>query len=120
MKRAEFLKVLGAGTLTAIAGSLLSACKSSTTPTPSTSDSKDFVSSSVEGHSHTITLKKTELQSPPAGGISRETTTTNGHTHTFTMSAAQLSQVNNGSVVEVDTAETSSHHHRFTIQSWYW
>jgi hypothetical protein len=120
MKRAEFLKVLGAGTLTAIAGSLMSACKSATPTTPETPDTHVFTSSSVNDHTHTITLNKTELQSPPSGGISRETSSTNGHTHTFTMSASELSQAHNGSAMTIATAETNSHHHSFTIQSWYW
>lgn len=120
MKRTDFLKILGAGTMTAIAGSLLSSCKSSTTPTPPTPDSKDFISTSVDNHSHTITLKKTDLQSPPSGGISRETSTVNEHHHTFTMTQAELSQVNNGTVVEIDTADTNAHHHRFHLQSWFW
>jgi hypothetical protein len=122
MKRAEFLKVMGGGTLVAVAGSLATACKSSTTPTPGTSDTKDFISTTVDGHSHTVTLKKTEVQTPPAGGISRSTATTNNHYHSFTMSATELTQVNNGTPVEVTTgnADTDLHHHVFHITSWFW
>jgi hypothetical protein len=126
MKRNEFLKVLGAGVLIVAVGILWSGCKSSTTPTPSTSDTKDFISTSVadstgSNHNHTVTVKKSECQTPPAAGISRETTSANGHTHAFTMTSAQLTQVNNGTPVEVTTTGgPDTHQHVFHVLAWYW
>jgi hypothetical protein len=117
MRRAEFLKVLGAGTLAALAGSALSACKNSTTPSDPTA-SKVFTSQATQGHNHTITIAKTEVESPPTGGISRETSA-NGHTHTFTMTAAELATVRGRTPVDVVTGNTSGHNHIFTISRWY-
>jgi hypothetical protein len=120
MKRTEFLKIAGVGALTALAGSVLTACKSSST-TPSDPNSKTFTSSAPSngaGHTHTITIQKTEIDTPPSDGISRETSA-NGHTHTFTMSAAELTTVKGGAPVTVTTAETNGHHHDFTISKWY-
>jgi hypothetical protein len=122
MKRTEFLKILGAGTLTALAGSLMPSCKSSTTtPEPVTPESKTFDTRPADdGHFHTVTLTKTEIKTPPTGGISRETSSTNGHTHTFTMTSAQLTQVNSGNTVDVQTADTLAHHHTFAVTMWWW
>lgn len=121
MKRAEFLKVMGAGTLVALAGSAVTACKSSST-TPSNPDSHTFTSTgpsdSSNGHTHTITIQKTEVETPPASGISRETSA-NGHTHTFTMSAAQLATVKGGTGVTVTTSIFAGHTHDFVISKWY-
>jgi hypothetical protein len=116
MRREQFLKVLGMGSLAAIAGSLASACKS--TPTTPSDSEKIFTSNLVGGHNHTITIKKTEVESPPSGGISRDTTL-NGHLHTFAMSAADLTNVRGGASVNIDTSETNGHIHTFSIQKWY-
>jgi hypothetical protein len=77
-----------------------------------------FTSSSDQGHNHTITIQKTEIQAPPAGGISRQTSA-NGHTHTFTMTEAELTNVKNGTPVVVTTSDSGGHSHNFTIQKWY-
>jgi len=117
MQRKQFLKLLGMGSMAAIAGSLISACKSSST-TPSDSGSKTFTSNLVGGHNHTITIKKTEVETPPSGGISQDTSL-NGHSHTFAMTAADLTSVKGGASVAIDTGETNGHFHTFTIQKWY-
>ena len=119
MKRAEFLKVMGAGTLVALAGSAVTACKSSSTTPSNPTDSRMFTSSTIQNHTHTITIQKTEVETPPAGGISRETSSASGHTHTFTMTADDLANVKSGTAVNIDTAVTSAHLHTFTIQKWY-
>ncbi|MHB8055753.1 MAG: hypothetical protein ACYDH3_10960 [Candidatus Aminicenantales bacterium] len=102
--------------LTILVGGTQVGCKSPSNPT--NPDSKVFTSASTQGHTHTITIQKSEIDNPPAGGISRETSA-NGHTHTFTMSQAELTDVKNGTAVTVTTADTNGHHHEFTIQKWY-
>ena len=119
MKRAEFLKVMGAGTLVALAGSAVTACKSSSTTPSNPTTSNTFTSSNVQNHTHTITIQKTEVETPPAGGISRETSSASGHTHTFTMTADDLTNVKAGTVVTVTTADTGGHTHDFVISKWY-
>jgi hypothetical protein len=94
-----------------------SSSKSSTYPPPMT-DSKVFTSTVVSGHSHTITIQKSEIETPPTGGISRETSSFYGHTHTFTMTETQLTDAKTGPVV-ITTSVASGHSHDFTIQKWY-
>jgi hypothetical protein len=116
MTRKEFLKK-GAMGLVLIPGvALLSRCKSPSSPTPTT-DSHVFTSDASPGHSHTITIQKTEVETP--SGISRETAASSGHTHTFTVTADQLNTVKGGTAVSVNTAVTGTHFHTFVIQKWY-
>jgi len=113
MQRREFLHFAAGATV--LLGVVHAACKNSPTiPT----NAKMFTSSSEQGHAHTITIEKTEIESPPAGGISRQTSA-NGHTHTFTMTAVELTDVKNGTAVGVTTADSNGHSHNFTIQKWY-
>jgi len=116
MTRKEFLKK-GAMGLALIPGvALLSRCKSPASPTPTT-DSHVFTSNSSSGHSHSITIQKSEVETP--AGISRETSASSGHTHTLTMTADQLNTVKGGTAVSVDTAVSGTHFHTFVVQKWY-
>lgn len=113
MTRRDFLHFAAGATV--LLGVVQAACKNSpTTPT----NAKEFTSSNEQGHTHTITIEKTEIEAPPAAGISRQTSA-NGHTHTFTMTAAELTNVNNGTSVGVRTADSNGHNHNFTIQKWF-
>jgi hypothetical protein len=118
MKKAELLKILGAGMLIAAAAILWPACKSSST-TPTTTDSKEFFSTTIESHFHNLTVYKSDVTNPPAAGVTRETTSVNGHTHTFTMTHDELAMLNNGQVINHTTSDTNSHHHLFTISKWF-
>lgn len=93
--------------------------KSPTGPSTPDTTSHVFTSSLVASHMHTITLAKTEVETPPAAGISRETSSTGGHTRTFTMSAAQLTSVKGGGTETITTSVVNSHSHTFTITKWY-
>jgi hypothetical protein len=118
MKRKDFwaIGVLGLlGLFLTLGGA---ACSSSTTPS-NTTTSQTFTSTSVQSHTHTVTIQKTEVDSPPSGGISRQTSTSGGHSHTFTMTQDQLNSVKNGASVQIETSVDSSHSHSFTIAKWY-
>ncbi len=115
MKRREFLHFAAGATV--LLGVVQSACKNSPT-TPIDPNSRTFTSSSNQGHTHNITIQKTEIETPPAGGLSRQTSA-NGHTHTFTMNDAELTSVKNGTTVVVTTSDSNGHSHNFTIQKWY-
>jgi len=97
----------------------ISCSKSSSTAPPSNTDSKVFTSTVVSSHSHTITIQKSEIETPPTGGISRQTSSSSGHTHTFTMTEAELTNVKAGTAVVITTGVASGHQHDFTIQKWY-
>jgi len=118
MTRKEFLKTGFLGLSVGLGALVAARCKSSTSPEP-TGDTKTFTSSNDSGHTHSITINKSEVQTPPASGISRETSTNSGHSHTFTMTQAQLTNVNNGGTEMCQTAMASSHMHTFSIAKWF-
>ncbi len=100
-------------------GVLLASCGSSHPTKPkSTADSFVFTSSVTAGHTHTVTIQKSDIETPPAAGISTVTSTVLGHNHTFNMSQSDLMSVQTGPVV-VTTGDTGGHTHDFTIQKWY-
>jgi hypothetical protein len=115
MKRREFLHFAAGATV--LLGVVQSACKNSPT-TPIDPNSRTFTSSNDQGHTHNITIQKTEIEAPPASGISRQTSAS-GHTHTFTMNQVELTTVKNGTAVVVTTSDSNGHTHNFTIQKWY-
>jgi hypothetical protein len=86
---------------------------------PSDNTSRTFVSSSDDGHTHSVTVNRSEVDSPPSGGISRQTTSNSGHTHTFTMTQAQLMSVQGGGTVTTTTTSDAGHTHTVTVSKWY-
>ena len=123
MNRRDFLKSSAlAGGSFGLALLLQSGCSSSDNGSPSgpsDNTSRTFASSTDAGHSHSVTIARTEVDSPPSGGISRQTTSNSGHTHTFTMTQAQLTSVQGGGTVSTITSSDAGHSHTFSINKWY-
>jgi hypothetical protein len=95
-------------------------CSSSTTPPSDTS--KMFTSTVSNAHTHTVTIEKTSVQTPPAGGISETTSSTSGHTHSFDLTQAQLTTINGGTPVTQTSGSSAVggvHTHDFTISKWF-
>jgi hypothetical protein len=111
MNRREFLVRSGAVMLILPAGWAVSGC----------GDDDDegvdlrFTSSTVDGHSHQITLTMTELQSPPSSGLSRDTSSSDGHTHRVELSADDLGRINLRQTVSKETSLANGHTHTFTF-----
>jgi hypothetical protein len=122
MTRKFEVRIAALVVLVTLLGVLMLSCgddkKSNYPTTPPTTDSKEFASTVVLGHSHRITIQKSEMETPPTGGISRQTTSDNAHTHSFAMSETQLTDAKTGPVAITTGAETG-HTHEFTIQKWY-
>jgi len=94
-------------------------CDSSTTPS---GDSHVFTSTSVNAHSHSVTIDKADVQTPPMAGISESTSSSAGHTHSFAMTEAQLTTVNGGGSVTITTGSSDTggaHTHDITITKWF-
>jgi hypothetical protein len=119
----EFLKIAAAGAAVGLGQLALSACKGTSTPTtPATS--KTFTSSITSSHTHSVSIARTEIDTPPTGGFSRDTSIYSGHSHTFTISQADLATVAGGGSVSVNTSTETTvydgpHFHTFTISKWY-
>jgi hypothetical protein len=119
MTRKEFLKFLIAGITAGGVFSLFHSCSGTTEPQPPPSGGGTFTGSSSQGHTHSVTLQRDEVENPPSQGISRQTTSNSGHTHTFTISQAQLQSVNGGSTVTITDSTVQAHSHNYQIQKWF-
>lgn len=119
MKRNEFLRVglLGAGF--GLIQVLMSRCGSSPSAPSDPGDENTFTSSSDQGHTHTVRISKSEVQSPPSAGISRSTSSASGHTHAFAMTQTQLMDCNNGATITITTSIDTGHSHTFQIAKWF-
>jgi hypothetical protein len=96
-----------------------SACKSSPTTPENPPDEKSFYSTTSQSHSHSVTITKLAIQSPPAEGYTHATSLVNSHVHTFSLSQAQLQSLKDGATLDVETSTDSGHSHTFTIKKWF-
>jgi hypothetical protein len=127
MDRRRFLIDSGRVMLVLPAGWALVSCTSNdtdnlpatTTPptTTVTAGTLTYTSNVVNAHSHNFSILMTEVSTPPAAGISRNTSpaSTDGHVHVVTLTQAQLSQINANGTVTMDTSVTENHSHTFTF-----
>lgn len=98
----------------------IAGCGSSTAPPLTVS--KTFTSTMVNAHSHTVTIAKADIETPPVAGISATTSANVGHTHSFAMTQAQLTTVSGGTPVTAPTGLTDFgglHSHDLTISKWF-
>jgi len=120
-KKKSFKWILCTG-LTALGILFLTSCSKSSTPDiPPTTQT--FPSSAVLGHTHSITISKSDIDSPPAAGIALTTTASGTHSHSFAMTSDQLLSVAGGSTVTVVSGfadgGAGAHTHSFSIKKWY-
>ncbi|OGD15268.1 MAG: hypothetical protein A2V76_08230 [Candidatus Aminicenantes bacterium RBG_16_63_14] len=119
MKRRDFLSAGFVGTLGVVSVLSQSQCGGGATTPDDPNAQRTFTSTSNSGHTHSITIQRTEIQNPPAAGITRQTSSSGGHTHTFTMTQAELQTVNGGGSVGITTSVSDLHDHAFTITKWF-
>jgi hypothetical protein len=116
LERREFFKLAAGGALAVLA---MASCDNGVTNPGDPNAQRTFTSTSDNGHAHTITIQRAEVQNPPAAGITRQTSSNTGHTHQFSMTQAELMTVNGGGNVVVVTSVVDLHSHTFTITKWF-
>jgi hypothetical protein len=83
---------------------------------PTQSGGMDVYTSSVtSSHHHTFTLDDAAIGTPPAAGVSGDSSTDGMHSHTVAITSDQLAMVGMGDSVEVTSGVTGSHSHVFTF-----
>ena len=121
MIQKRFLAVIAGPAFLALLALGFSSCSGSTSPTtPGTS--RTFVSTSNNSHTHSVTLNRTEVENPPAAGVSKTTSSDSAHTHSFVMTQAELTAVNGGGSVTVTTGNSDvggAHTHNVTVTKWF-
>lgn len=125
MTRKEFLGTTFSGILGGILVMMGFGCSSPTSPSDGGGDGtqdeneKAFQSTTAEGHAHSVTIQRSEIENPPENGISRSTSVSGGHSHTFSMTQQQLQNVRAGETVRVTDSVVSGHSHEYQISKWY-
>jgi len=74
-----------------------------------------FTSSVVSAHSHTFSMTTAEVDTPPTGGITRDTSIAQAHFHVVTLTEADLDSIAAGNTVEKTTSLAAGHDHVFSF-----
>lgn len=119
MRKKQLSKWLFPSILAGLSVLVMARCSSNETTVP-TYETKIFTSTTVDGHAHTVTLTRTDIQARREEGYTVTTSSTSGHTHTFKMTKAQCESVNNDISVTITTSTDSGHAHDFAIANWWW
>jgi hypothetical protein len=73
-------------------------------------------SSTVSGHSHFVCVAASALMSPPAGGVTYQTTLSDGHIHEVALSADDLTAIGGNDTVTITTSMEDGHTHEFMLR----
>ena len=75
------------------------------------------VTSSVNsGHSHDVTVKGADIESPPTADETIDTTYSGGHRHTITLTPQDYESTKDGGEVTVTSSSNAGHTHTFVIK----
>jgi len=119
------LEAISGASVTLLLAPLVGGCGSDDGSTPSTTtsptvpscDGAGDTSSSTLGHTHTVCVPLSDLDSPPARGQTYATSgaATDGHVHQITLTQEQLTVIAAGRSVGVTTTVVESHTHDFSL-----
>ena len=75
------------------------------------------ITSSVDaGHSHDVTIKGTDIESPPAADKTVNATYSGGHRHAITLTPQDYESIKDGGEVTVTSSSNAGHTHTFVIK----
>ena len=75
------------------------------------------VTSSVDaGHTHQVTIKGSDVESPPAADKTVNATYSGGHRHTITLTPQDYESIKDGGEVTVTSSSNAGHAHTFVIK----
>lgn len=81
-------------------------------------DADNFtVTSTVDnGHSHTVKISFSHVDSPPSNDQPLQTSNSGGHTHSITITTSDYQQLQDGQIITKTSTTDSGHKHTFTIE----
>jgi len=104
--------LIGIAVLFLAGGVLASACSEE-----SASAGDITVTSFIDaGHTHRVTIKGADIESPPAADKIIDTTYSGGHRHTISLTPEDFESIKNGSKVTVTSSSDAGHTHTFAIK----
>jgi hypothetical protein len=123
-RRGFLIRTLRGGSVLLVlpAGWALSNCGgSSSNPAVVTSgdagaDGVRFTSDTTGGHTHDFIVSMINLEQPPSGGVSGDTTVTLGHNHVVSLSQDDLAAIQAGQAVSKQTTVVNGHLHTFKFK----
>ena len=74
-----------------------------------------YTTSNVGAHFHTFGIETSAFATPPTDGVSGSTSNDAGHTHTVAVSMSDLQSVGAGQTIKVTTGSASGHTHVLTL-----
>ena len=86
-----------------------------TGPTDGDSNTFKITSSNGTGHSHTVTISQSNVDSPPSNDITI-TTSSAGHIHTITITKSDYESLAAGNTIIKISTNNSGHSHTFSIK----
>jgi hypothetical protein len=125
LNRREFLATAAGGVVTLLLTPVISACgsdsssgttSSTTNSTTPGCDGAGETSTVSLGHTHSLCVPASDLDSPSAAGATYLTSSTEGHQHMVTLTQAWLMAVASGAKVMVTTSTMDGHTHDFAVQ----
>lgn len=128
MDRRAFLRHSGATLLVLPFGMFLVHCKedggegnAEADPTPPDTAPRSlgsniiFTSNAMDGHSHSFTVARASIETPPTGGAFGFTTATKNHSHKLEITEEALRRASEGEISKIVTSKDMDHTHTFTI-----
>lgn len=84
----------------------------------STSTGITVTSSCSGGHTHDFSITTADLTTPPAAGVTGDTTAyaDDGHVHTVMLTMAELAQIQSGTAVSKTSSSVGGHVHTFDFR----
>ena len=76
------------------------------------------VTSSCTGHTHDFSITTADLTTPPAAGVTGDTTAyaDDGHVHTVALTQAELTSIQSGTAVSKVSGSAAGHIHTFNYR----
>lgn len=116
MTRREVLIRVGSLLLLVPAGTAFVGCGDDGDDDGGANGALTFTSTVEQAHSHAVTIQMRELTDPPAGGVTRNTSSDAGHLHAVTLTEADLNAIDAGQVVAKVTTLVAAHTHSFEFK----
>ena len=90
----------------------------SDTTAPGNGDSNLFsiTSTSDSGHSHSVTISRSNVNDPPGSDVTLTSTSNSGHIHNITLTQSDYESLAAGNTIIKTSTTNSGHDHTFSIK----
>ncbi len=81
-------------------------------------DGNSFLITSTvnSGHSHRVTISRSNVNDPPTSNVTLTSTSSSGHVHTITLTTSDYERLMKGETIDKKSSSSSKHTHTFRIK----